>query len=411
MTAKIHALTIPKWGIEMLEGTVVEWHGQEGGDLAPGDELVDIETDKIVNTLEAPVAGVLRRCLAGKGETLKVGALLGVIAPADVDDEAIDAFVAAFQAAEPNSGEGRAAAEKPAASERPPAATAPAAAAAATARTRRVRVSPTAVQRAKELGVDINLVQGSGRRISAEDVERFAQQQAAGGADTQERAPYEAIPLSATRKTIARRLVEAKQEIPHFYLSIDIDMETALARRDDVNAKGGARLSVNDVVMRAAVICLQAVPDINAHLVDEEIRRFPAVNLAMAVATDRGIITPVIHGAENLGLSELAERAGEKSERARNAALAKEDLEGGTFTITNLGMYGISAFQAIVNPPQVAILALGACAERAVADSNGVRTARLMTATLSCDHRAVDGALGARFLSQLKASLESAADL
>ncbi len=410
MTEKIHAVTIPKWGIEMLEGTVVEWHSQEGGNITAGDELIDIETDKIVNTLEAPVSGVLRRRLADKGATLKVGALLGVIAPAEVDDKAIEDFIAAFGPAKPVADDQSADNEEAAVSSTPPA-TAPAETAAAAAPSRRVRVSPAAKQRARELGVDINQVKGSGRRISPQDVERFAQQHATPAAATPPETAYEAEPLSATRKTIARRLVEAKQQVPHFYLSIDIDMEAALERREEINAGASAKISVNDIAMRATVLCLQAMPDLNAHLVDEEIRRFRAVNLAMAVATERGIITPVIHAAEGLTLPELAAQAADQGERAREASLKKEDLEGGTFTISNLGMYGVNAFQAIINPPQVAILALGACAERAVAANGKASVARRMSATLSCDHRAVDGAMGAQFLAKFKAILERPADL
>ena len=260
--------------------------------------------------------------------------------------------------------------------------------------------------------MDINQVTGSGRRITPEDVERFASQRqagdgAAGDADTKVPA-YEAQPLSATRKTIARRLVEAKQQIPHFYLSIDIHMDAALAKRKEINLQSAQKVSVNDIVMRSVVLALQSVPDVNIHLVEEEIRRFRQVNLAMAVATEKGIMTPVIHGAETLSVSEMANQAATLGEKARNASLTREELENGTFTVSNLGMYGVNEFQAIINPPQGAILALGVCEARLIPGVDAPKTASVMRVTLSCDHRAIDGALGAQFLAKLKALLESA---
>jgi pyruvate dehydrogenase E2 component (dihydrolipoamide acetyltransferase) len=266
-------------------------------------------------------------------------------------------------------------------------------------------------QRARELGVDISKVKSAGRRISQEDVERYAQEHKSTGIGNSDGPAYEAQPLSATRKSIARKLVEAKQQIPHFYLSIEINMEAALERRKAINAGSAQSVSVNDVVMRSVVLALQSVPDVNIHLVGEEIRRFRQVNLAMAVATEKGIITPVIHKAETLTIMELAGQAAKRAEQARGASLTREDLEGGTFTVSNLGMYGVSEFHAIINPPQGAILALGVCEERIIPVADGMQKARLMRTTLSCDHRAIDGALGAQFLSKLKGILENPAEL
>jgi pyruvate dehydrogenase E2 component (dihydrolipoamide acetyltransferase) len=407
----IYPVTVPKWGIEMQEGTVVQWHVAEGKELNQGDELIDVETDKIVNTMEAPIRGILRRCVAQAGETLKVGSLLGVMASAELDDAVIDAFIREFRSATAAAADDQQDSSAPTRPTLPQAPLPSAAENAGEASSQRVRVSPAAARRAKELGIDINKVTPSGRRISPEDVERFAQQSASSDLASESNSDYESIPLSPTRKSIARRLVEAKQQIPHFYLSMDVNMEAALARREEMNRRGTQKISVNDIVMRSVVLALLSVPDVNIHLVQEEIRRFRHVNLAMAVATGRGIITPVIQRAETLSLAELAQCAATLGEKARAASLAREDLEGGTFTVSNLGMYGISEFQAIINPPQGAILALGACEERIVPGAEKAEKARLMRLTLSCDHRAIDGALGASFLSDLKTKLESPTQL
>jgi len=411
MTDGIYPVTVPKWGIEMQEGTVVDWHAEEGQELTRGDELIDVETDKIVNTMEAPSSGVLRKCLAQKGETLKVGALLGVIAPSDLDDSAIDEFIAAFKPAEVTSSQDNDSAISEQAVPAARKTEIEAVAEPQESRPKKVRVSPAAARRARELGVDINRVTSAVRRISPQDVERYAQAHSSSEIEEPESPVYEAQPLSATRQTIARKLVEAKQQIPHFYLSIDITMDAALARRDEINTQSTQKLSVNDIVMRAAVLALQSVPDVNIHLLRDEIRRFSQINLAMAVATERGIITPVIHQAEALSITELAQQAAALGERARDASLTREDLDGGTFTVSNLGMYGISEFQAIINPPQAAILALGSCEEQILPAADGFRKANVMRITLSCDHRAIDGALGAQFLSKLKNILQNPVDL
>lgn len=405
MSSKISAITVPKWGIEMREGTVTGWHVKESCEVNRGDELIDVETDKIVNTMEAPSSGILYRCLAAEGEVLQVGALLGVIGPAGLSDSEIDAFIASFQPttisyspevpSETN--------EKPANADAAPARQ-PEPASSATGG--RIRVSPATALRARELGVDISLVTAAGRRLTPLDVERYAQQQKDSAAALPATVAYESIPLSATRKAIARKLTEAKQQIPHFYLSRDIHMDAALHRRSQMNLASNEKISLNDLVMRAVVLALQSLPDLNIHLVQDEIHRFSHVNLAMAVATDRGIITPVIAAAEKLTLAELSQQAAKLGALARDGGLQRGQLEDGTFTVSNLGMFGINEFQAIINPPQGAILALGVCEKRLVPSGDGFASASIMRVTLSCDHRAIDGAVGAGFLAKLKNLLE-----
>lgn len=386
--ADIHALTVPKWGIEMQEGTVTGWRAEENAPVTKGQELIDIETDKIVNTLEAPYSGVLRRRLVEEGDTLKVGALLGVIADGATTDADIDAFVAAFKPADASF------------------AFDDAVAAAAPAPAGKANVSPAAARRAKELGVDVARVTGTGRggRISSEDVEKFAAGQ--GGAAAPADLSCDVIPFSATRRTIARRLVESKQQIPHFYLSIEVEMDAALEKRRLLQA-AGTRVSINDLVLHASARALQAVPDCNIHVTDGEVRRFRHVNLAFAVATDRGLMTPVIARAETLSLPELAAATRQLGLRARAGELTREQVEQGTFTVSNLGMAGITEFVAVINPPQGGILAVGSLRPQLVPDGPGTRVAQVMKVTLSCDHRAIDGALGAAWLKQFRDSLQA----
>jgi pyruvate dehydrogenase E2 component (dihydrolipoamide acetyltransferase) len=389
--ADIHAVTVPKWGIEMQEGTITGWRVNENAEVEKGQELIDIETDKIVNTLEAPFSGVLRRRLVNEGDTLKVGALLGVIADAAAAEVAIDAFVAVFKPADASF----------AFDDVPVAAATPAIA-------EKVSVSPAAARRARELGVNFTRVTGTGRggRISTEDVERFACEQGSGAAAVAGGDAYESIPLSTTRRTIARRLVEAKQQIPHFYLGIEVEMEAALDKRRQLEA-AGTKISVNDLILHTVVQALRAMPDCNIHVVGEEVRRFRHVNLAFAVATDRGLMTPVIPRADTLSLADLARTARELATRARAGELTREQVEHGTFTVSNLGMQGITEFLAVINPPQGGILAVGAVRPVLVPDGAGTRITQMMKVMLSCDHRAIDGALGAAWLKQFKGILQT----
>lgn len=416
----IYPVTVPKWGIEMQEGTITGWYAGEGDTVTKGSDLVDIETDKIVNTMEAPAGGVFARCLVEEGDTLKVGELLGIIAPEGTDPSVIDDFIANFtpvdasfgyEDEEPAAGgkerEDASASESGSEPEtRIDSASKPDAGA-------KPKISPAAARLARELGIDPGSISGTGRggRISREDVEAFAARQGEhGSAPESPETGYETLPMSATRKTIAKRLVEAKQQIPHFYLSIDINMDAALAKRSSLKSSGDV-VSVNDVIARGVVLALQAYPDVNIHVVGDDIRRFADINLAIAVATDRGLMTPVVHQAQSISLTELSGKARALAEKARSGNLGREDVEGGTFTLSNLGMYDLSDFAAVINPPQGAILAVGGCSERVVLRDGQPDTAQFMRATLSCDHRAIDGALGARFLTSLKSRLEQPDDL
>ncbi len=411
--ADIYPVTVPKWGIEMQKGTIVSWHADEGDEVSKGDELVDIETDKIVNTMEVPASGVLHRRLVAENETANVGTLLGVIAPIETDDGRIDQFIADFTPADALfafDDEGHETVIKHTQTSTKPVTEAD------NQETgyQKPHMSPAAARLAQKLGVDVTEIMGTGRggRISTEDVEAFAEHHAAGRHDT-DSAAHEVIPMSSRRKMIARKLVAAKQQIPHFYLTTDIAMDAALAHRQTINNahNGKDKVSINDLIVRACVLALQAMPEVNIHVQDNTIQQYNHVNIALAVATDDGLLTPVIHQAEKLSLSSLAEKTKNLSQRARNHTLEAGEMRHGTFTISNLGMFGITAFQGVINPPQAALLAVGSVTRRVVADGESVRTASMMNVSLSCDHRATDGVLGARFLQQVKTFLETPARL
>ena len=409
MSQKIFPITMPKWGIEMQQGTITEWHAAPGGALAKGAPLLDVETEKIVNSVEAPVAGTLRRIVAETGSTEAVGALIAVFADAAVSDAEIDAFIAGFKPADASFDH----ADAPAA----PAETASAADAAADGE---ARISPIARRIAERLGVDITQVKGTGRngRVSKEDVEAYAASigvQAGGiAAAAPAVAPTAAAgdgvvreKMTSMRATIARRLLESKQGIPHYRLAADVDLTALLARRAALRA-AGTEVSVNDLLVRACALTLVKHPAVNAQLQGDEVHKFPHADIAVAVATDGGLVTPIVRSADTKSAAQIGAETGDLAARARSGKITREEITGGTFTLSNLGMFGIDRFDAIINPPQVAILAVGAGADRVIARGGSVVVAKVATLTLSCDHRVVDGAIGAQFLQALRQTIESA---
>jgi pyruvate dehydrogenase E2 component (dihydrolipoamide acetyltransferase) len=423
MSHRIFPITMPKWGIEMQEGTITDWHFAPGANVEKGDVLLDVETEKIVNSVESPASGTLRRIVADKGATEAVGALIGVFADASVDDAEIDAFVANFRPAdtsfEPDAGTSEHTAAIEAPSVPPVAAPSPAPADAGDGE---ARVSPIARRVAEKLGVDVTKVKGTGRngRVSKEDVEAYAAAQglggaaapaspgAAQGATTPSGGANEPVRerMTSMRATIARRLLESKQGIPHYRLAVDVDLTDLLAHRARVNADGPTTVSINDLIVRAAALALVRHPTVNAQLHGDEVHRFAHADVCVAVATDNGLITPIVRAADTKTTAQIAAEIADLAERARAGRLARDEIAGGTFTVSNLGMYGVDRFDGIVNPPQVAILAVGAGTERVVARRGAPAVARVATFTLSCDHRVVDGAVGAQFLATLRGLLE-----
>ena len=378
--SKIYPIAVPKWGIEMVEGTINTWNKSEGDAVARGDEVFEMESDKIVNVWDSPVDGVLRRVIAAAGDTHPVGALLGVIAAQDVSDEDIEAFIARYTGATP---------------EEPEPASAPAPAPAARGNDAYTRSSPSVRRLADELSVDLNTLVGSGRRgrITEDDV------RAAAGGDGGE--DVDIIPLTATRKSMARRLTEAKQSIPHFYLSVDYEIDGLLAHRGRLNERGAVKVSVNDLLVWCVGRALIEEPRVNVNLVGDAIHRFKRAHIAVAIATDEGLYPATLRGVEAMSPAEIATAIAALADKARRGKLEKADLTGASFTVSNLGMFGVSRFSAIVNPPMGAILALGQGESQCVVKNGHAAIATRLSATLSCDHRIIDGAVGAKFLRAL----------
>jgi len=406
-------VTMPKMGYDMTEGTILSWSKAEGDAVAKGDILGEIETGKVNIEIEAFDAGVLRKILVAPGQTVPVGAPIAIIGSAD---EAIEergagaeppAAAAAPDAAAPN-------AEAPAAAAAAPDAAAPAPA----GEPGRLRASPLARRMASEAGVDIAGVPGSGPggRIVREDVVAASKRPAAPAAPAQ--APAAAVaaedvrePLSRMRRTIAARLGESWHEAPHIFLTMAIEMDAALALRAEINAalaaSGGGKVSLNDLVVKAAARALRVHPQLNASWADGDRIRHGRVNIGVAVALEDGLITLTLPDADARPLSALAAEIADKAERARAGKLHPDDLAvASTFTISNLGMYGIEAFTAILNPPEACILAIGGALPTPVARDGEVVVRTVMKVTLSADHRVVDGASAAEFLVTLKGLLQ-----
>jgi pyruvate dehydrogenase E2 component (dihydrolipoamide acetyltransferase) len=383
--SEIYPIAVPKWGIEMVEGTITTWNKSEGDAIAKGDEVFEMESDKIVNVWDAPVAGVLRRIIAAAGDAHPVGALLGVIAAADVSDADIDQFIAEHSTTKADTEAAPAAAEKATPQQ--------------TIQTgdAYTRSSPSVRRLADELGVDLGTVTGTGRRgrITDDDVK------AATGSDSSAPEGVQVIPLSATRKTIARRLTEAKQSIPHFYLTAEYALDGLLAHRAKLNETGSVKVSVNDLLVWSVAQALMKEPRVNVNLVDDSIHQFDAAHISVAIATDEGLYPATVRNADTLSPAEIAEATAALAEKAKTGKLTKDDISGGSFTVSNLGMFGITQFTAIINPPMGAILAMGKASQQAVVREGEIGIATLLNVTLSCDHRVIDGAVGAQFLATL----------
>lgn len=412
---------MPKMGDAMTEGRVVRWYKQEGDEVTKGEPVLEIETDKVNLDLEAEESGTLSQVLVAEGEMAEVGETLAVIgdgaAPAgkkakgkgrEARDEKPEKKAPAEKKKsakrdERRDARGDAEPAEEAPVERPEGGF--------------VRSSPLARRIAAEKGIDLGSVRGSGPggRVVANDVRSAAE---GGTARPVERArgPVEMpvaktleskdVPLSAMRKTIALRLTESLGPVPHFFLTIEVDATRLLEARAQLNEVQPVNTSVNDFVVRAVALSLLGHPYVNASFGAEAIELHGNVDVGVAVATKEGLLTPVVRGADRLSVPGIAERVRDLAERARNRKLKPDEYQGATFTISNLGMYGIDEFTAIINPPNAAILAVGAAAKKPVVVDDQVVIRDRMRMTMSCDHRVIDGAMGAEFLQTLKTNLE-----
>jgi pyruvate dehydrogenase E2 component (dihydrolipoamide acetyltransferase) len=421
---------LPRLGQGMESGTIVRWLKSEGDAVAKGEPLYELDTDKVTQEVEAEAEGVLLKIVVSEGE-VDVGTMVGVIGAQDEDVSDLLSRAggdgSAPTAEAPPAPEQAPAEEKPPAEDEEPSGSepqgsveappAPAPPSAPRAEGEPVKASPLARRIARERGIDLAAVTGTGPegRVIAEDVEKAAVAAPAAPAIPPARAvpagEVEIVELTSIRRTIARRLTEA-WEAPVFQLTVTADASELGSTRErmvELLLEGETKPTVNDVLTRLVAAALMRHRPVNAHFVDGKILRFPSANVGIAVATTNGLVVPVIRDADRRSVQEIATVRADLVGRAREGKLQLADLENGTFTISNLGMYGIEQFIAVLNPPQVAILAVGSIEERAQAVDGDLVIAPTMTMTLTCDHRAIDGSEGAEFLRTVKALVEAPA--
>jgi pyruvate dehydrogenase E2 component (dihydrolipoamide acetyltransferase) len=455
----LRGFTMPKWGIEMTEGTLAEWNIKEGERVVKGQVIAQIETDKIVNEVQAESEMTFLRLLATPGEIYPVGALLAVTASGPADAAEVDAFMRAFRPAGAPARAADRVDEREAApvmlstDAKPPPGVGISAAAQQFAQRHKVDVghlvgsgrrgrityqdveqaskparvvgggsavsiapesaaldghyaSPLAKRLALKHAVDLSALRGTGPRgrISRKDVAA-----AAGVSDAMRAAgqAVEVVRMSSMRKAIAKQLTLSKSTIPHFYLRTQVNLDALLGMRSEIKRSAGSAPSVNDYFIRATALALMRAPDVNVQVHGDEIHRFRNADISVAVATEKGLITPIIRAAQSKSVQALSAEMRDAIKRARSGKLRTEEIEGGSFTVSNLGMLGIDQFDAIINPPQGAILAIGAGMRRPIEREGNLSIATTAHLSLSCDHRAIDGAVGARFLTALRELLEA----
>lgn len=412
-------LKMPKLSDTMSEGTLVKWLKSEGDTILVDEDIAEVETDKATMTMPSFAEGILHKIYVQEGQTVVLGAALALVLE-DGEEPPADADT-------PPAGEAKGsapAAETPAKSEpaaapvsSPAPATAPAAPAPVASSSSRIKASPLARKVAKEKGIDLARVTGSGPggRIVKKDVENAPAGGGGGSLGLLPPAmakPDRSVPLTGMRRVIAQRLLESKTTIPHFYLNIEIDTEALMNLREQVNAasiaNGGPKYTVNDFVMRAVVLATGSVPEVNGSFQGDSILYHGETHLSVAVAIEDGLVTPVIRSAQSKSIKDLAAELKDLAAKARDKKLTPNEMTGGTITISNLGAYGIANFDAIINPPQAAILAIGTITKQPVVNAqNQIVPGQRMWIGMSCDHRVIDGAVGAKFLSELKRFLET----
>ena len=419
MSKKIEPLIMPKWGIEMDEGKLTEWLIEEGTTFSKGDPLVVIETDKISNEVEAEIDSTFRKKVVEADGTYAVGALLGIFATDDTSDEEIDEFVNSYVAPDTSFKPESASSSEPvspapeANNNIPPSSGTDL----PSSPPEGINISPKAWEVALELNVDVSVITPSGRRgrISVQDVEQVADPAklaAYKGEDSPEVTtsdnPSKSIEHTSMRKVIAERLVNSKNTAPHFYLNVDLEVDTLMDKRAKLNNDTSEKISVNDLIIKCVATALKKHPEININWTDNAILQFENADISVAVATEAGLITPIIKNAGNISVEEISSEMKRLSDLAHNNKLMPSDYQGGTFSISNLGMLGIKDFTAVINPPQCAILAVGGLQTKVDENDGKAVFSKIISVTMSCDHRAIDGAIGARFLQTLSEIVKTA---
>ena len=427
-------ILMPALSPTMTEGKLAKWHVKEGDTVKSGQVICEIETDKATMEVEAVDEGKIGRIVVAEDtEGVKVNAVIAILLEEGETEIPKDAAApaAAPPAAKPAPAAAPAAAPAPSAPKAAPVA-APTPQPAAASGGGRIFASPLAKRIAAEKGLDLSRIKGSGPngRIVKADVES-AKPGAAPAAAPAAAAPPRAaapagaqpvfvapgdtrVPHTSIRKVIARRMLESKQTVPHFYLTVDLEIDALLAARQAINAvaeKKGTKVSVNDMVIKACAKALRDHPECNASWTEDEMIQYGAVDISVAVATDRGLITPIVRNADMKGLAQIASEMKDLAARAKVGKLKLDEFQGGGFTISNLGMFGINSFSAIINTPQAMILAVGMGEERAVVRKGQMVVRNMMSCTLAVDHRVVDGAMGAQYLQTLRAYVEQPASM
>lgn len=403
-------IQMPKLSDTMSEGTILKWRYKEGDKVKQGDVLVEIESDKADMELEAYDSGILRKIFVPEGSKAAIGAAIAIIADATEDISALEHEAPPVKHA--------ASLQPSPAPPSPPSAPAPmpAPAVATAIADARVKASPLARKIAAERQIDLRMVPGSGPqgRIVKRDLDGAA---AAGSVGTVPAGrsfisrPTQDAPLSPIRKTIAKRMTESKQTVPHFYVTMEVDMEPAMAFREQLNSVEGVKVTFTDILVKACASVLMRHPQVNASFLGEASRQYGFAHISVAVALEEGLVTPVLRHCEQKGIEQINAELRDLVERARNRKLKPDEYSGGTFTISNLGMFGVDEFIAIVNPPEGSILAVGAIVEKPVVKGGQLVVGHSMKMTLSSDHRIIDGAVAARFLQDLRQLLERPAVL
>lgn len=399
-------IRMPKMSDTMTEGVIVSWLKQVGDDIKPGDILAEVETDKATMELENYVKGSLLHIGIPAGGSVPVDAVIAIVGQKGEDISALLNGATAAPAAP---------AAKEEAKVEAPVSVAASAPVANTSTDGRVKASPLAKKIADEKGIDLNQVSGSGDngRIVKRDVETFTPAASAPAKQSvilpsvvgQE--SFEEVPVSQMRKVIARRLGESKHTAPHFYLTMSINMDKAIEARKAMVEYSPVKISVNDLVVKAVATALRKHPAVNSSWLGDKIRYNHHIHVGVAVAIEDGLIVPVIKFADSKSISHISSEVKDLAERAKSKKLQPNEFEGNTFTISNLGMFGIDEFTAIINPPDACILAVGAAKETVIVENGQMKIGQVMKVTLSCDHRVVDGAVGSAFLKTLKELLEN----